>query len=388
MTKKATYYKLFYFGLIVFSTYYFLFHNIQITNYDDHVGAFWLDPYKDSIITLQDLEIAILLILLVIVIELKDRKIIQFYSKDILKFGSTKYVAYTIIALVAMSGLQVYTLLATDLPLEPLTKTDFKPQHGWEENISEVLNYLKLGESGNVLSLHAPAISFFTNRTNFELYDPFTFSKISPVLETEDPDLFKQKILQLNIKYIVIPNQYSTLYKETQNALNHFSAMKIIQSDPDFIKVSLRSYDIYKFDKTPGINLISNRDRWTSVEEAKISYDDETLNIKVNTEHTEKSYNRVVQKINLNLGVPSVLSFEYATESLHGDAVFYAEIIDTKTRSIRWEKTLENTNGKTAIETFYLSKIGRHPIELKLYIITEGPGEHKFSIEKAIIKHI
>ena len=51
-------YKIFAFGLIVFSTYYFLFHNLEISNSGNVFRGIWIDPSKNPLVSLDDVKLA------------------------------------------------------------------------------------------------------------------------------------------------------------------------------------------------------------------------------------------------------------------------------------------------------------------------------------------
>jgi len=246
--KTTTPYKLFYYGIIVISTYYFIFKDMLMPKFNGHFGGILLDSQKDPKISLMSLEWAALLILILLVIELKEPILIRYFSKiKFPRFLTKKYFSLIIIAFFVLLGLNVYTLYTTGVVLDPPEKMDLVAPIAWEANQTEVIDFLNHSEEGNVLSLQAQAISFFTNRTNFELYDTHTFNSISSLLQTEDPTEFKQKISYMNIKYFVFPNENSAMYEKTQRFSQVYNMTNILETDESFQKVILRSYNIYNF---------------------------------------------------------------------------------------------------------------------------------------------
>jgi hypothetical protein len=117
-----------------------------------------------------------------------------------------------------------------------------------------------------------------------------------------------------------------------------------------------------------------------------------TLQIKVNINNDtqiEKIYNRAVLQTQINKTSlhPLLLDLDYTSQSLSGNATFFGEIVDNNGK-IMWDTILTNTNGKLADETFILpNNIINKPIEFRLYVSTDGPGEHILNVRKAIITY-
>jgi len=145
------------------------------------------------------------------------------------------------------------------------------------------------------------------------------------------------------------------------------------------------------------INLVDEKNLWRQNNDAKISRNDDSLSINVNTNNEKKIYNRAMlqTQINWTTSKPLLLNLDYASESLKGDATFLAEIRQNPTvnttnegKNILWTSYLHNTLGKTATETFLLpNEITNKPVELRFYVITEGKGQHALTIKKANIVH-
>lgn len=246
--KKTTPYKLFYYGIIVASTYYFLFKDMLIPKFNGHFGGILIDSEKDPKISLMSLEWAALLFLILLVIELKEPILLRYFSKiKFTQFLTKKYFSLMLISFFVLLGLNIYTLYSTGVVLDTPERMDLVAPIDWEVNQMEVIDFLNRSEKGNVLSLQAQAISFFTNRTNFELYDTHTFNSMSPLLQTENPTDFKEKISNMNIKYFVFPNENSALYNKTQRFSQMYNVTNILENDESFQKVILKSYNIYYY---------------------------------------------------------------------------------------------------------------------------------------------
>jgi hypothetical protein len=170
--------------------------------------------------------------------------------------------------------------------LAPLEKIDARPSLKWESDVFEVIDYLRSAESGNVLSLRVPAIPFFTNRTSFDMYSPHVVASIFPLLLIENATQFKQKISDMGIRYIVIPNEKSSEYNLVQNFMKISKIIEIIKNDPNFERVNLQHFDVYKYNPISyGINLIDQSRIWKPFNFANVSNNNNgTLNnIAVNT---------------------------------------------------------------------------------------------------------
>ena len=387
MKRTEDHYKIFYYGLVVFFAYYLLFNNIQIVNGNDHFEGFWIDQYKDPIITQFDIELAAVLILSLLLIELKENKIIKLINKTNLQRFFIAKQSVVVVILFVLLGLNAYTLSATGVSLQPLKTIDENPLGKWENDVFDVINYLNQADAGNVISLQAPAISFFTNKTNFELLDPHVFALFSPILQTDNATLFKEKISEINVKYFVLPNEKSTLYDETKKIRENFNAIKIIENDNDFLKIDLKTYTIYKFVGSSGINLIDDNHEWFPFYYAKVNHNNQTLSISVKTNDPNEIDNRAFLETTL-VSHPAVLTLEYTSQSMSGNAIFYVEIDDKMTGKAIWSSILDNTEGTLSTRTFLLpDNVSGKPIMIKMFIITEGPGEHLLTISEARIVH-
>jgi hypothetical protein len=142
------------------------------------------------------------------------------------------------------------------------------------------------------------------------------------------------------------------------------------------------------------INLIDNKHVWKPFRDAIISQNQSNLHIVVVTNHTDKIYNRAFLPIQINSAMyKSLLNLDYASQSTKGNATFGAEIrgnisgvTGNSSSMILWHARLNNTNGVLSNGTFTLpNHILNLPIELRLYAVTNGPGEHILNVKKASI---
>jgi hypothetical protein len=239
--KESQYNKLFSYGLIVLATFYFLHFNLFIWNYQNHFGGFWVEPNKGSLITSVDVIMGAAIMGGLILLEFGGQKISSFTRSYNLR-------RYTIYAFVVILCIQVAVLFNSAIMLASPQKMDQLPPSKWETNVIEVIDYLNSAENGNVLSLRAPAIPFFTNRTSLDLFNPQTLAyNISSLLSIENSSTFKEKIADMGIRYIVLPNLQNVLYYSVQNLMARSKLVNFINTDSDFEKIRLENFTIYKY---------------------------------------------------------------------------------------------------------------------------------------------
>jgi glucose/arabinose dehydrogenase len=146
------------------------------------------------------------------------------------------------------------------------------------------------------------------------------------------------------------------------------------------------------------INLLDEKHIWRPFSHTIISQNDGTLTIKVDTHQIKKIFNRsfLPTKINYLMNKTLLLNLDYVSKSDMGNATFLAEIIEnsssyntTGTKKILWESLLHNTSGNLTSETFILpDEVANKPVEIRLYVVTEGKGQHTLTIKKANIVHL
>ena len=143
------------------------------------------------------------------------------------------------------------------------------------------------------------------------------------------------------------------------------------------------------------INLIDNKHTWKPFGDTIISQNQSNLHIVVATAHKDKIYSRALLPIQINstMNKSLILNLDYASQSTKGNATFMAQIRDNTSKvtdnsssKILWYNRLNNTNGQLSNETHTIpSNIVNRPLELRLYAITNGPGEHILTVKKASI---
>jgi len=215
--------------------------NLFNWTYDEHFGGYWIEPLLRSIISWEDVTLAAIVIGGFLILEVGKEE----FSPMINKYNLQRYSSIVLVVLICI---QVFTLNNSGIRLASPAILDQKPPHNWETNVIDVVNYLNNSEKGNVLSIRAPAIPFFTNRTNFDIFSPQTFAyTTSPVLLTANTSNFNEKIGDLGIRYIVIPNEKNRLYYLVKNSTLESKLVSLIDNDDDFFKIPLNDYNIYEY---------------------------------------------------------------------------------------------------------------------------------------------
>lgn len=139
------------------------------------------------------------------------------------------------------------------------------------------------------------------------------------------------------------------------------------------------------------VNLLDlNTFIWKTVNDAYVLQTDNELDLIVDTDSTEKLYNRVYLQTKLNsttITDPLDIALVYSSQSLSGNnASLAVEIRDKGNNSIISSYGLEknSTNARFPI----LQNIVERPIEIRLYVITEDPGSHVLTVDQfRILQH-
>jgi hypothetical protein len=137
------------------------------------------------------------------------------------------------------------------------------------------------------------------------------------------------------------------------------------------------------------INLIGQQNIWKPFgRDTILSQNNTDLNIIVKTDNNGKLWNRAFlqTQINSTTNKSAILNLDYGSRSFLGNATFFAEIRGKNSSNILWDDFLNNTNGVLSNSTFTLpNNILNQPIEFRLYLATNGTGEHILHVKKASI---
>lgn len=385
--KSSNYWKLYYFGIIVFISVYFIQYNLVFLNSNNFVG-FFIDPFKSPIITIFDLVVGALLVSPLIIRKIKLSSVSAWRQQVYHSIPKIFVVAiFSILALV-----QIYELGSNAALWISLQAKESRSPPGWENNVFEPIKYLNNAEQGNVLSLRAPAIPFFTNRTTFDLFNFQTFAyQISELLSTNSSKSLKNNLLEKGIKYLVLPNEKSNLYYALENLTKRYPVLETISTDKDFQKVNLAHFNIYKYAPilNGSIDLIDKGHIWRSFGPTTVVQNVHDLIIAAGTDKDEKVYNRAYLQTEIKLtDMPLLLSVEYEVETKIGEASYSIEIRDIKDNNIVFNSLLNSTSTDTVTQTFIIpSELVNKPVEFRIYIVTDGAGQHSLSIKRASIMY-
>jgi hypothetical protein len=137
------------------------------------------------------------------------------------------------------------------------------------------------------------------------------------------------------------------------------------------------------------INLIHKDYLWKPFSAAIVSQNGTDLNMIVVTDSNNKSWNRAYLPIKINSTTNNSVIFDlnYSTISNSGNATFFSEVRDNSSNKVLWSHFLNNnTNGQFTNGSFTLpSDIKNKPLEFRLYIATNGSGEHALDVKKAVL---
>jgi len=351
-------------------------------NSNNFVGLF-IDPFKSPIINITDLVIAAILISPLLI-----HKIWEFYFPGSGQRENRLFPnALVVITFSMLLIIQIYVLGSSGADLIPVKGNEHMPPPGWENNVFDVIDYLNNAEQGNILSVRAPAIPFFTNRTDFDLFNFQAFAyNISDILSSNTSNLFKNNLLDMGIKYIILPSERSNLHYAVENLTRKYPILEPLNTDKDFEKVSFKDFNVYKFTPTAAdrIDLIDKNHIWKSFGRADITQNTDNLTIRVNTDEKDKLYNRGFLQTELNLTKPLLLSLDYKVETNVGNATYAIEIRDINSGKILFNSFLDNVSGNTTHKTFILpTNINvDQPLEFRVYVTTQGIGYHALIINK------
>jgi hypothetical protein len=134
------------------------------------------------------------------------------------------------------------------------------------------------------------------------------------------------------------------------------------------------------------MNLVNQDHQWEPTTGLKLSKTNGSLDMLIETNITNKQFNRGVLNTNLNsVERPVFLSLEYASKSFSGNATFLLQVKE-KDQDKYWTQLLDYTSGHFKKDLFVLPDyiIGNR-VEIRLTTITEGPGKHGLVIREAIV---
>jgi hypothetical protein len=186
----------------------------------------------------------------------------------------------------------------------------------------------------------------------------------------------------------VIPNEESPLYYSIQHLMKGSKFLQTIDTDDEFEKIKFKEFNVYKYN--PGhanvLDLIDKNHIWKAVGKTDVIQNPNNLSIHIDTEEKGKTYNRAILKTELNLtNKPIVLSLNYEPGRGLGNVTYFLEIRDNNS-SILFGNVLLGISGNSTKETYILpNNIVGKPLEFRLYMITQGKGDHSLNVGKLSI---
>lgn len=376
------FYRIFYYGIMILAVFYFLNFDIFTYIYNNHFGGFWIDPFYQSILNTKQFRLSAAVIAGLAIFAFIQEKMSVRKAK--LLSGSQ-----TVLVLAFLTSVLVYILVNSGVSVTPLEILDSSPPTGWERGVSGVLNYLNRADSGNVFGLRAPAIPSFTNRTDYDIFSPHAIPSVLPLLLTDNSSYLKTKLEDMNIRYIVLPNERNQLYYLTRNLGKESNLTRIINQDSEFRTMSVGEYNVTKLvRKTEGIDLLNDTKLWKGFGNARVKDSPDSLVITASTAATSRIYNRAYMNTTLEIDTQRdlILSVDYATNSSSSTGSFAIEFRDDN--KLLWSIALPPTSGTLLKKSFLiLGNTLTENAQVRLYIITDGEGSHSLSIRKAQISY-
>jgi hypothetical protein len=138
------------------------------------------------------------------------------------------------------------------------------------------------------------------------------------------------------------------------------------------------------------MNLIDNKYDWDPKNYAKIDRNTHSITVSVDTVGVDKNgpdriFNRAVLNIRPDVSSirPLLISLDYKSESSWGLGKFGIEVLNRDGTSIL-SAVLKNINGTRINEAYVLPEdiIANMDVEIRVYLITEGPGKQSITFQK------
>lgn len=371
--------KLYIFAMVIFVLYYYLQFDLRINNQGDHFYAIWIDPFISPYINHIGLIIGLALF--------SGYCITNYLGKSLLeKIEKSNKRNYLYFIFPLITCLFFYILISTNIQIASLEKTNFTFSGPWENNVFDVVNYLNIAEEGSVLSVRTPAIAYFTNRTNFDVYNPHIFSKvILPILKSHNVSEMDNKLNNLNIKYIVLPNEFNPAGKIVENINNQYQFEEKLKLNSNISAVPLDNYTIYKMisENSFGYDLLNKTFDWQEYNLDLIRFDP-TLLILSEPLSEEIEYNRIYLDTYLSSTKnPLLMYLNYTSEIIEGRASFVFEIRDSSDGEILYTQYLKHTFGLNK-DGFYIlpDSVVNKKIEMRFYIISHDAGKYYLRLDQ------
>lgn len=371
LNKNSISHRIYIFSMIVFALYYYLQNDIAITNQNGHFYAIWIDPIITPYISYFGLIIGVILFCGYFSIDLIQSKILKTRFNPNLK--------YLVPVFPIILAFGCYFIVSTNIQISSISASDLSLDRAWENNVFEVIYYLNYADEGNVLSVRAPAISYFTNRTNFDAFNPHIFGRIIlPILNSTDSSILESKLINQNIKYVVLPNNNNPSHSIVNKIDNRYKFQEKLQSSHNFSSIPLDHFTIYKYIEPDSFtyDLLASNHQWQESGVNLLERDPSLLFLS-NTNSSSTEFNRLYLKANIpQSSKPLLMALNYSSAVQNENTSFLFEIRNSFSENILYSRNLQDTNQENYMMYLLVPpKTTGKDIEIRFYIITNEPGK-------------
>lgn len=381
---KSVSHRVYIFAMIIFSLYYYLHHDVAITNQNGHFYAIWIDPKISPYISYFGLIFGIILFC--------GYLSIDFVRSRISKYNLSSNFKYVTFLFPFLLTLGCYFLISANIQISTPLTDYMSLDKSWENDVFEVTNYLNYADEGNVLSVRTPAISYFTNRTNYDVFNPHIFGRvILPIINSSDVITLEKKLIDLGIEYIIIPNSKNPSHTIVENIEDRYRFQEKLQSSENFESIHLDHHVIYKLvdPSSTKYDLLDSNYRWKEYG-ANLLDSNSGLLILSEANSNQIQYNRIYLDTAIPLSTkPLLMTLNYSSGIEIGNALFVFEIRDSSTGEVLYSRYLENTQQADQLQYLLLHpKTTGKEIQMRFYIISNEPGKSYLELKVAKISNL
>jgi hypothetical protein len=206
-----------------------------------------------------------------------------------------------------------------------------------------------------------------------------------------------QKVmLVVDDAFRLVTSLNNTMGESLRMIYDLYSTDETVKVDVGGDRVILPKGQFVDFKRQQEIDLIDDRHFWKSRKDAQVSQTEERLIILSKTNNTENTSRHAIMRTELeNTKSPLLLSLEYITASSKTDTSYFIEIRENDLSSsnnftqVIFKSMLDNTGGNTTKRLFVLpTEIAYGPLEFRLGVNSNAPGEHILALKRATLGSI
>lgn len=286
-----------------------------------------------------------------------------------------------ILSISIISGIVILGFITSVMPL---IKTDNDVRFA---RVAFVLRYLEENKNENITTISNHVYSWIP-RYVFQLGSEY----LIPELGIEQSPQNEKVIMVVDGIFRYVLSTDDAVGKHLTNIYNEYSKPGSTTVESDRLNKIIISHPWPSDSKHYSrINLIDNSHVWkpNSNSSIKISQSDDKLNILVNASKTHKITKHAFLQTQLKnpKETPLLLALDYASKSPNSNTKYFVEIKDDDGQNRRYFKAdLRDTSGNLTKSLFILPRtIVDKPLEFRLGIEANSPGQHTMSIERASI---